>query len=78
MTTNRMSQFELHAGERASTLVSRQPAMVAVGYSAVALPWPQFQAQAQAFQHIYHLAYERAKKATELPIFIRRLHSVWN
>jgi hypothetical protein len=78
MFTNRISRFEFPVEERASTLVARQPAMAAVGYSAVALPWPQFQAQAQAFQHIYQLAYERAKKATEVPMFIRRLYSVWN
>jgi hypothetical protein len=74
MFTNRIRRFEIAAPQRASTKASRQPAMAGVGYSAVALAWPQ----AQAFQHIYQLAYERAKQATEVPLFLRRMYSVWN
>jgi hypothetical protein len=74
MFTNRIRRFEIAAPKRASKKALRQQAMVNVGYSAVALAWPQ----ANAFQHIYQLAYERAKQATETPLFIRRLYSVWN
>jgi hypothetical protein len=74
MSTNRISRFEIAAPKRASRQATRQAAMANVGYSAVALAWPQ----AQAFQHIYQLAYERAKAAIETPLFIRRLYSVWN
>lgn len=73
MFTNRIRRFEPGIAKVASK-PAPQPAMAAVGYSAVALPWPQ----ASAFQQIYQLAYERAKKATETPRYMRRLFSVWN